>query len=53
MPRIARGVAVGLPQHIAQRGNYRQDVFFDADDSRQYLAWRNVPGILPAKNLKT
>jgi putative transposase len=39
MPRIARVVAVGLPHHITQRGNYRQDVFFDTDDRRQYLLW--------------
>jgi putative transposase len=39
MPRIARAVAVGLPHHITQRGTYRQDVFIDADDRRQYLVW--------------
>jgi len=39
MPRIARVVAVGLPHHITQRGNYRQDVFVNADDREQYLAW--------------
>ncbi len=39
MPRIARVVAVGLPHHITQRGNYRQDVFLDVDDRRQYLFW--------------
>jgi len=39
MPRIARVVAVGLPHHITQRGNYRQDVFLNADDRRQYLIW--------------
>ena len=39
MPRIARVVAVGLPHHITQRGNYRQDVFTNPDDRRQYLAW--------------
>lgn len=39
MPRIARVVAVGLPHHITQRGNYQQDVFLNADDRRQYLAW--------------
>jgi len=39
MPRIARIVAAGLPHHITQRGNYRQDVFSDADDFKQYLAW--------------
>jgi len=39
MPRIARVVAVGLPHHITQRGNYQQDVFFEPDDRRQYLSW--------------
>jgi putative transposase len=39
MPRIARVVAAGLPHHITQRGNYRQDVFLDSDDRIQYIAW--------------
>jgi len=39
MPRIARVVAVGLPHHITQKGNYRQDVFLDADDRSLYLTW--------------
>ncbi len=39
MPRIARVVAVGLPHHITQRGNYRQDVFLNAGDRKQYLTW--------------
>lgn len=39
MPRIARVVAVGLPHHITQRGNYRQDVFLDAPDREKYLSW--------------
>jgi len=39
MPRIARVVAVGLPHHITQRGNYQQDVFLDAEDRKQYLLW--------------
>ncbi len=39
MPRMARVVAVGLPHHITQRGNYRQDVFLNADDKGRYLAW--------------
>ncbi len=41
MPRIARVVAVGLPHHITQRGNYRQDVFVDDNDRTQYLSWLN------------
>ncbi|MFA4842720.1 MAG: transposase [Candidatus Omnitrophota bacterium] len=39
MPRIARVVAVGLPHHITQRGNYQQDVFLDEDERSQYLDW--------------
>lgn len=39
MPRIGRVVVVGLPHHITQRGNYRQDVFTGTDDRKQYLAW--------------
>ena len=39
MSRIARVVSTGLPHHITQRGNYRQDVFLDADDRMQYLSW--------------
>ena len=39
MPRIARVVAVGIPHHITQRGNYRQDVFLDDSDRRKYLLW--------------
>jgi putative transposase len=39
MPRIARVVAVGLPHHITQRGNYQQEVFLNADDRKEYLAW--------------
>jgi len=37
MPRIARIVLPGLPHHVTQRGNNRQDVFFVDDDRRAYL----------------
>ncbi|MCA9399546.1 MAG: transposase [Candidatus Omnitrophica bacterium] len=37
MARIARIVGEGLPHHIVQRGNRRQDVFFSEDDKKQYL----------------
>lgn len=37
MPRIARAVAVGVPHHITQRGNNRQDVFFTDEDRASYL----------------
>lgn len=39
MSRIARVVAVGLPHHITQRGNYQQAVFHEEADRRQYLWW--------------
>lgn len=39
MSRIARVVAVGLPHHITQRGNYQQAVFLDEADKRQYISW--------------
>ena len=37
MPRISRAIAVGYPHHVTQRGNYRQTVFSEADDYRNYL----------------
>jgi len=37
MPRLARIVLPGVPHHITQRGNNRQDVFFIDDDRRVYL----------------
>lgn len=37
MARIARLVVPGIPHHIVQRGNRRQDVFFNDDDRRAYL----------------
>jgi putative transposase len=39
MPRISRAVTVGLPHHIAQRGNYRQRVFERQDDYFRYIEW--------------
>lgn len=41
MPRIARVVAVGLPHHITQKGNYGQDIFFTSADRSRYFAWLN------------
>ena len=38
MPRIARQIISNLPHHVIQRGNRRQDVFFEASDYRMYLA---------------
>jgi REP-associated tyrosine transposase len=38
MPRIARAIAPGLPHHVVQRGNNKDQVFFDWEDRRRYLA---------------
>ena len=37
MARIARVIAPGVPHHIVQRGNRRQDVFLKEGDQRAYL----------------
>lgn len=37
MSRIARIVVPGCPHHMIQRGNRRQDVFFNANDRKIYL----------------
>jgi len=37
MPRVARIVVPGVPHHVTQRGNNRQEVFFVDDDRRFYL----------------
>ena len=37
MPRLARIVLPGVPHHVTQRGNNRQNVFFTDDDRRLYL----------------
>ena len=39
MPRIARPVFAGVPHHITQRGNRREDVFFNDEDRAAYLEW--------------
>ena len=38
MGRIARIVAPGLPHHVTQRGNRRQETFFCDEDYRAYLS---------------
>ncbi len=38
MARQARVAAVGIPHHVTQRGNDRQDIFLLDDDRRRYLA---------------
>ena len=37
MPRVERIVVPGVPHHVTQRGNNRQEVFFVDDDRRFYL----------------
>jgi putative transposase len=37
MARIARVVAPGLPHHITQRGNRRQETFFCEEDYEEYI----------------
>jgi putative transposase len=37
MPRIARIVVPGVPYHVTQRGNRREDVFWTDRDRRVYL----------------
>jgi putative transposase len=41
MPRLARSVFAGVPHHVTQRGNRREDVFFDDEDRKTYLKWLN------------
>jgi putative transposase len=38
MARIARIVVPGIPHHITQRGNRRQESFFREDDYREYIS---------------
>ena len=39
MPRIGRAVAAGFPHHVIQRGNNRENVFFDTKDRKRYLSF--------------
>jgi putative transposase len=39
MPRQARTVFAGVPRHIAQRGNRREDIFYTDEDREVYLGW--------------
>ena len=39
MARIARVVAAGYPHQVTQRGNRRQEVFFNEED---YLAYKEL-----------
>ena len=37
MSRLARVVAPGVPHHVTQRGNCRQDIFYGDEDRTTYL----------------
>lgn len=39
MPRLSRTVFIGVPHHITQRGNRREDIFFTDEDREVYLSW--------------
>jgi putative transposase len=39
MPRLSRTVFAGVPHHITQRGNRREDIFFVDEDREAYLTW--------------
>lgn len=39
MPRLSRTVFAGVPHHITQRGNRREDTFFTDEDCKAYLSW--------------
>lgn len=39
MPRLSRTVFAGVPHHITQRGNRREDIFFMDEDRAAYLSW--------------
>jgi putative transposase len=39
MPRLGRYFLADQPQHVIQRGNDRQAVFFSDEDREAYLAW--------------
>ena len=38
MARLARVVVPGVPHHVTQRGNRRQETFFTQDDHAAYLS---------------
>ncbi|MDP1950627.1 MAG: hypothetical protein Q8K59_05960 [Nitrosomonas sp.] len=39
MPRLSRTVFAGIPHHITQRGNRRENVFFSDEDRKIHLDW--------------
>ena len=50
MPRQPRYDLPGLPQHVIQRGNNRQAVFFDEEDCVRYLVMTNHVHLLVTPN---
>jgi putative transposase len=44
MPRKPRLFVPGVPQHVVQRGNNRQQTFFDESDFRLYLDCLRLAG---------
>lgn len=38
MPRVSRVVFPGVPHHVTQRGNHREQVFFERGDPEAYLS---------------
>lgn len=45
MPRQPRYRVPGLPQHVVQRGNDRQDAFFAAEDYRRYRTFLETAAV--------
>lgn len=49
MARMARVVVPGIPHHITQRGNRRQEIFFKEEDYEEYKSlmreWCNANGV--------
>jgi putative transposase len=41
MPRLGRAVVPGYPHHVIQRGNNRENVFFEKEDRTKYLSLLN------------
>lgn len=59
MPRIARVTVPGIPHHITQRGNHRQNTFFNNDSFLTHLEKSlgrflkpKIPGRKPKRNKK-
>ncbi len=42
MARLVRIVIPGMPHHVTQRGNRRQEVFFSDEDREEYLRYRTI-----------